>query len=74
MWDKDLKLSYHDSTSQRWTKTAVDCYERKFKCNGCFYYENYFRNAKYKCQMKATVMELVRKFGRPKIDKELTRD
>lgn len=66
MWDNNLQLFYNQSTSIRWTKSAIECYERQMKCKGCFYHETYFKHGNYKkCQMKATVMELYRRFGKP---------
>lgn len=47
---------------KRWTPAAIDCYKRFCKCKGCFY-EDYF--TKSKCQMKYTVLELVKKLGVP---------
>ena len=59
------------SAIRRWTETAVECYKRGCNCRGCFY-ENFFSKPKYgenepkqKCQMKATVLELVRTLGTP---------
>ena len=47
---------------KRWTPAAKECYLRGCRCSGCFY-ENYF--SKDKCQMKYTVLELVRQLGAP---------
>jgi len=57
---------------RRWTITSIDCYERGCVCEGCFYNE-FFSPQEYKtlletntkCQMKASVLELVRLFGIP---------
>lgn len=38
------------------------CYKRLCKCKGCFY-ENYFEFGN--CQMRKSVKELVKKFGKP---------
>lgn len=46
-----------------WTNTAVECLERKCKCEGCFF-ENYF-SGQHKCQMKTAVGKLLKKFGIP---------
>lgn len=48
---------------KRWTPAAIDCYLRGCRCKGCFY-EDYF--TKSKCQMKYTVLDLVKKLGVPK--------
>ena len=52
---------------KRWTPAAIDCYLRGCRCKGCFY-ENYF--SKDKCQMKYTVLELVRQLGVPNKDEQ----
>ena len=46
---------------QRWTIAAKECYDRGCICNGCFYKEN----METRCQMKLSVRELVKKFGKP---------
>jgi hypothetical protein len=53
---------FHKLHRSKWTQTAIECYQRGCRCNGCFY-ENYF--TKGKCQMKYTVLELVRQLGAP---------
>jgi hypothetical protein len=52
---------------RRWTQTAIDCYKRGCVCSGCFYYD-FFKESPQKCQMKATVLELVRVLGRPNVE------
>ena len=52
---------------KRWTPAAKECYLRDCRCSGCFY-ENYF--SKDKCQMKYTVLELVRQLGAPNKDEQ----
>jgi len=62
-------MSRHRSyniTINRWTDTAIDCYNRGCVCEGCRIYEEYFRGTKQKCQMKRAVLESVRLFGAPK--------
>ncbi|HSA06624.1 MAG TPA: hypothetical protein P5556_05560 [Candidatus Gastranaerophilales bacterium] len=49
---------------RRWTKAAIDCYQRGCVCESCFYSE-FFQNSPQRCQMKATVLELVRVLGIP---------
>jgi hypothetical protein len=49
---------------RRWTSTAVECYKRGCVCSGCFYSE-FFKSSPQKCQMKSTVLELVRVLGTP---------
>jgi len=66
--DKDRKVLWNymgKTTAQyRWTDTAIMCHKRGCKCKGCFY-ENFFSDKNQKCQMKAAVLELVRKIGLP---------
>lgn len=52
------------STQRKWTKTACACYLRGCRCSGC-YYEWFFRDSPYKCKMKYTILELIKKFGLP---------
>jgi len=70
--DKDRKVLWNymgKTTSQkRWTPSAIMCYERHCVCKGC-YYEEFFKSS-VKCQMKAAVIELVRKVGVPKKETE----
>jgi len=48
----------------RWTKTAVECYQRGCDCSDC-----YIRTMiSTKCRMKESVFELVRTFGKPDIE------
>ncbi len=49
---------------RRWTKAAIDCYERGCVCENC-YYSEFFKDSPQRCQMKATVLELVRVLGLP---------
>lgn len=52
---------------RRWTTTAIDCYLRGCNCQDCFY-TNFLRNSGQKCQMKASVLELVRVLGKPNVE------
>ena len=52
---------------RRWTNTALECYKRGCVCEGCFY-SDFFNNSKQKCQMKASVLELVRVLGKPDVE------
>ena len=49
---------------RRWTKAAIDCYQKGCVCSNC-YYKDFFNGSPQKCQMKATVLELVRVLGIP---------
>jgi hypothetical protein len=48
---------------KRWTKSAIDCYNRGCKCSEC----EYSKILTSPCQMKKTVIELVRVLGKPNI-------
>ena len=53
-----------NTSVRRWTNIAIDCYSRGCVCNGCFY-NAFFKDSPHKCQMKSTVLELVRVLGTP---------
>ena len=57
-----------NSSVRRWTDIAIDCYSRGCVCQGCFY-KNFFKDSPQKCQMKSTVLELVRIIGVPQTNK-----
>lgn len=52
---------------RRWTNTALECYKRGCVCEGCFY-TDFFNGTSQKCQMKASVLELVRVLGKPNVE------
>ena len=52
---------------RRWTTTALECYKRGGNCEGCFY-RDFFSGSSQKCQMKASVLELVRVIGTPDVE------
>lgn len=52
---------------RRWTTTALECYKRGCNCEGCFY-RDFFSGSSQKCQMKASVLELVRVIGAPDVE------
>lgn len=52
---------------RRWTNTALECYKRGCICEGCFY-ADFFNGTSQRCQMKASVLELVRVLGKPDIE------
>ena len=52
---------------RRWTQTAIECYKRGCNCEGCFY-RDFFSGSSQKCQMKASVLELVRVIGTPNVE------
>lgn len=45
----------------KWTESAIDCYNRGCRCAGCLVYEQIGKE----CRMKKAVLRLVRKWGRP---------
>ena len=61
-------VSCSETTSKSWTQTAVECYSLGCVCSKCNLYWIYFADSERKCKMKDTVIELVRKLGKP--DKE----
>ena len=50
-----------------WTNTALECYKRGCVCEGCFY-PDFFNGTSQRCQMKASVLELVRVLGKPNVE------
>ncbi|MBR2526567.1 hypothetical protein IKE67_08905 [bacterium] len=59
--------NYAPSNIRYWTKGAIECYKSKFDCLHC---KTYYIMESGVCQMKATVLELYKKFGEPKEDVE----
>ena len=53
------------TTSKIWTPTAIECYRLGCNCSKCNIYKIYFEDSLFKCKMKETVIELVRKTGTP---------
>lgn len=51
--------------ANRWTLSAAQCYQIGCNCEKCYLPEI----LETKCLMKTTVIELVRKFGAPDIEK-----
>ncbi len=58
-------VSCSETVSKNWTPTAIDCYKLGCSCYKCNLYKIYFADSIFKCKMKETVIELVRKIGRP---------
>ena len=58
-------VSCSETISKNWTPTAIDCFSIGCICSKCNLYKLYFKNNIFKCQMKQTVIELVRKYGKP---------
>ena len=58
-------VSCSETISKGWTPTAIDCYNIGCNCARCNLYRIYFEKSVFKCKMKETVIELVRKYGVP---------
>ncbi len=58
-------VSCSETVSKNWTPSAVDCYKLGCACSKCNLNKIYFTNSIFKCKMKETVIELVRKLGAP---------
>lgn len=54
-----MNNNYH---AEKWTEGSIFCYKRGCNCNGCFVSDLI---ESQKCRMKTSVIELVRKFGKP---------
>lgn len=50
-------------TTRRWTKLAVECYSINCICSNCSFIPDKYKSI---CQVKNYVLELYRKFGKPK--------
>ena len=48
----------------RWSRSAIMCYQRGGVCSGCIY-EEFFEGKSYKCKMKQSVINLVQTIGAP---------
>ncbi len=60
-----------EMTSKNWTPTAVECYKLGCNCSKCNLNKLYFSDSIFKCKMKDTVIELVRRFGAPEVRDEI---
>ena len=52
---------YKQVKFNRWTPGSIECYNRGCVCSGC----NMFIFLGDRCQMKVSVLNLVRRFGAP---------
>ena len=59
-------VSCSETNSKNWTPAAIDCYQIGCSCSKCNIYKFYFLKSDFKCKMKETVIELVRRLGAPK--------
>lgn len=61
-----MRYLINTPSPQRWTDTAIMCYERRCVCKGCALKEVFKDNAYYKeCYMKNSVLALFAKLGKP---------
>ena len=51
-------------TFKRWSASAVECYLREAKCDGC-YYKKFFNDRPYECKMNLAVEQLLDTIGQP---------
>lgn len=51
-------------TFKRWSSSAVECYLREAKCEGC-YYQRFFSSRPYECKMNLAVDQLLESIGEP---------
>ena len=61
-------VSCSETSADGWTPTAVECYQLGCRCSKCIINNVYFAESSFKCKMKETVIELVRKYGVPPED------
>ena len=54
-----------ETISKNWTPTAIECYKIGCACSKCNLNKLYFSDSIFKCKMKETVIELVRRLGAP---------
>ena len=59
-------VSCSEAVSKNWTPTAIVCYLIGCSWTKCNLYKIYFSKNKFRCRMKETVIELVRRLGIPK--------
>jgi len=61
------ELGYY-TRGKYWNYSAVMCYLRGCNCTGCEYEEFFTTCENFRtCQMKASVLEMVRVYGKPKV-------
>ena len=63
-------LTMNSGVCSNWTPSAIDCYNIGCQCDKCGLYHLIFKNSESECKMKHVVIELVRKLGRPEINKK----
>lgn len=50
----------HNSILSNWSRSSIECWLRGCVCEGCYYQE-----LDSKCKCKETVIELVKRHGKP---------
>lgn len=68
--DYRYNVSCSETVSRNWTPSAIDCYKLGCVCSRCNLNKLYFADSIFRCRMKETVIELVRKIGAPAEDEE----
>ena len=63
-------VSCSETSTKKWTQSAIDCYAIGCNCSKCGLNKKFFSKSIYRCQMKNTVIELVRKLGKPQMEDE----
>ena len=58
-----------DGCLLHWTPAAIQCYKSRCKCSSCDIIKGLCTITPENCNMKAVVLQLVKKFGRPSINK-----
>lgn len=66
MNDNDLGI-YQLANLRHWTDSAIECYIIGGVCSKC----TLPYDLRKKCRMKAVILELVKKFGKPNIEEYL---
>jgi hypothetical protein len=59
------QYGYFDKRTHKWTEQAIKCYKIGCNCSFC----EIPKLITYPCRMKGEVLELVRKLGAPKIER-----
>ena len=67
-------VSCSETNTKTWTQSAIDCYNLGCNCSLCNINKLYFSKSVYKCMMKNTVIELVRKLGKPQEEEKLCKE
>lgn len=60
-----MNYGFYQYSVRRWTKSAMECYMRGCKREGCPINENYCKRGGWTCKMKTAVLATVRKLGLP---------